>query len=72
MQRSSRLIIPEPNTKTRGKGASLDRDLEDAIREYLRTYILWRGTQAISREIFCNRPLAYSSVASSPSHSENE
>ena len=42
-QGSSRLTISEPGTPTPGKGASLDRDLEDAIREYLRTYVLWRG-----------------------------
>ena len=27
----------------RGKGASLAPELEDAVREYLRTYVLWRG-----------------------------
>ena len=33
----------EQRTRTPGKGASLDPDLEDAVREYLRTYVLWRG-----------------------------
>ena len=37
------MTISEPGTRTTGKGASLDPDLEDAIREYLRTYVLWRG-----------------------------
>ena len=44
-ERSSRLIISEPGTRTTGKSASLDPDLDDAIREYLRTYVLWRGIQ---------------------------
>ena len=42
-ERSSRLSISEPGTRTPGKSASLDGDLDDAIREYLRTYVLWRG-----------------------------
>ena len=37
------MIIAEPGTLTPGKGALLDADLEDAVREYLRTYVLWRG-----------------------------
>ena len=37
------MTIAEPGTRTLGKSASLDSDLEDAIREYLRTYVLWRG-----------------------------
>ena len=37
------MTISELGTPTPGKGASLDPDLEDAIREYLRTYVLWRG-----------------------------
>ena len=37
------MTISEPWTPTPGKGASLDSDLEDAIREYLRTYVMWRG-----------------------------
>ncbi len=44
-ERSSRLTISEPGTRTLGKGASLDLDLEDAIREYLRAYVMWRGIQ---------------------------
>ena len=42
-ERSSRLSISEPETRTPGKSASLAPDLDDAIREYLRTYVLWRG-----------------------------
>ena len=42
-ERSSRLTIAEPETRTPNKSASLDRDLEDAVREYVRTYVLWRG-----------------------------
>ena len=42
-ERSSRLTIVEQGTTTPGKSASLDPELEDAIREYLRTYVLWRG-----------------------------
>ena len=41
--RNSRLTIAEPETRTRGKGGLLDRHLDDAIREYLRTYVVWRG-----------------------------
>ena len=37
------MTISELETSTPGKTASLDLDLEDAIREYLRTYVLWRG-----------------------------
>ena len=37
------MTIAEPETRTPGKRASLDPDLDDAIREYLRTYVLWRG-----------------------------
>ena len=37
------MTISEPGTRRPGKSASLDPDLEDAIREYLRTYVLWRG-----------------------------
>ena len=39
------MTISEPGTRTLGKSASLDLDLEDAIREYLRTYVMWRGIQ---------------------------
>ena len=35
----------ELGTLTPGKGASLNGDLEVAVREYLRTYVLWRGIQ---------------------------
>ena len=37
------MIIVEPGTRTTGNSASLAPDLEDAIREYLRIYVLWRG-----------------------------
>ena len=37
------MTISEPGTLMPGKSASLDPDLDDAIREYLRTYVLWRG-----------------------------
>ena len=37
------MTILEPGTRTPGKSDSLDSYLEDAIREYLRTYVLWRG-----------------------------
>ena len=37
------MTISEPWTLTPGKGGLLDPDLEDAIREYLRTYVVWRG-----------------------------
>ena len=41
--RSSRLTIVEQRTRAPGKSAPPDQDLEDAIREYVRTYVLWRG-----------------------------
>ena len=44
-ERSSRLSISEPGIRTTGKSASLDPDFDDAIREYLRTYVMWRGIQ---------------------------
>ena len=37
------MTISEPGTLAPGKNALLDRDLEDAIRGYLRTYVVWRG-----------------------------
>ena len=37
------MTISEPGTRTTGKSASFALDLEDAIREYLRTYVLWRS-----------------------------
>ncbi len=37
------MTISEPGTLTRGESALLDPDLDDAIREYLRTYVVWRG-----------------------------
>ena len=37
------MTISEPWTLTPGKSALLDPDLDDAIREYLRTYVVWRG-----------------------------
>ena len=39
------MSISEPGIRTTGKSASLDPDFDDAIREYLRTYVLWRGIQ---------------------------
>ncbi len=39
------MTIAEPETRTPSKRAPLDPDLEDAIREYLRIYVLWRGIQ---------------------------
>ena len=37
------MTIAEPRALTPGKSALLDPDLADAIREYLRTYVMWRG-----------------------------
>ena len=37
------MTIVELGTRTLGKRASLAPELEDAIRESLRTYVLWRG-----------------------------
>ena len=37
------MTISEPWTLTTGKSALLDPNLDDAIREYLRTYVVWRG-----------------------------
>ena len=40
-----RLITTERGTPTLGKVASADGDLNDAIRSYVRTYVLWHGRQ---------------------------
>ncbi len=37
------MTISELETRTPGRNAPLAPDLEDAIREYLRIYVLWRG-----------------------------
>ena len=37
------MTFAKPVTRTQAKSAPLAPDLEDAIREYLRTYVLWRG-----------------------------
>ena len=37
------MTIAEQGTRSPGKISPPDRDLEDAIREYVRTYVLWRG-----------------------------
>ncbi len=37
------MAIVEQGTQMPSKGASTDRDLERAVREYVRTYVLWRG-----------------------------
>ena len=41
----SRLTIVEERTRTPGTSALPDRDLENAIRKYARTYVLWRGSR---------------------------
>ena len=35
------MIISEPGTRTPSESATLAPNLEDIIREYLRTYVLW-------------------------------
>ena len=42
------MTIAEPETRTPGKSASLDPDLDEAIREYLRTYVVWRGIRQVT------------------------
>ena len=37
------MTIVEPETRPEGKTATPNRDLERTIREYVRTYVLWRG-----------------------------
>ena len=39
------MITTEWGTPTLGKAASADGDLNDAIRSYVRTYVLWHGRQ---------------------------
>ena len=39
------MITTERGTPTLGKVASADGDLNDAIRSYVRTYVLWHGRQ---------------------------
>ena len=52
---SSRLTIADTGTRTPGKGAPLDRDLEDAIHEYVRTYALWRGRRRAAEHLGVSR-----------------
>ena len=54
------MTIAEPETRTLGKGALLDRDLDDAIREYLRTYVVWRGIRQATATfgVFAPHPVA--------------
>ena len=49
------MSISEPGTRTPGKSASLAPDLEDAIREYVRTYVLWRGRRRASEDFGVSR-----------------
>ena len=37
------MITTERRTPTLGKAASADGNLNDAIRSYVRTYVLWHG-----------------------------
>ena len=37
------MTTAEQGTRAPGKSAPPDQDLEDAVREYVRTYVLWRG-----------------------------
>ena len=52
---SNQLTIAEPDTQTPGKSASLDRALERAVREYVRTYVLWRGRRRASEDFGVSR-----------------
>ncbi len=52
---SNQLTTAEPDTQTPGKSASLDRALERAVREYVRTYVLWRGRRRASEDFGVSR-----------------
>ncbi len=49
------MTIAELETRKQGKSAALDPDLEGAIREYLRTYVLWRGIQQATETFSVSR-----------------
>ena len=49
------MTISEPRALTPGKSALLDPDLEDAIREYLRTYVMWRGIRQAAATLSVSR-----------------
>ena len=49
------MTIVEHRTRTPGKSAPLDPELEDAVREYLRTYVLWRGIRQATKTFGVSR-----------------
>ena len=49
------MTIAEQGTLTPGKSAPLDPDLDDAIREYLRTYVVWRGIRQATETFSVSR-----------------
>ena len=53
--RSNRLTIAEARTRAPGKSALPDRDIEDAVREYVRTYVLWRGRRRAAEDFGVSR-----------------
>ena len=50
-----RLITTERGTPTLGKAASADGDLNDAIRSYVRTYVLWHGRRQAAETLGVSR-----------------
>ena len=50
-----RLITTERGTPTLGKAASGDSDLNDAIRSYVRTYVLWHGRRQAAETLGVSR-----------------
>ena len=50
-----RLITAERGTPTLGKAASADGDLNDAIRSYVRTYVLWHGRRQAAETLGVSR-----------------
>ena len=49
------MITTERRTPTLGKAASGDGDLNDAIRSYVRTYVLWHGRQQAAETLGVSR-----------------
>ena len=49
------MTIAEARTRAPGKSALPDRDIEDAVREYVRTYVLWRGRRRAAEDFGVSR-----------------
>ena len=55
MSNRNQSTIAEPETQAPFESASPDRALDDAVREYVRTYVLWRGRRRAAEEFGVSR-----------------